>query len=186
MNRWKSYMRTAGWRIIWKKIIAVIDATFVVAKRKTEKKKSGLYGIRTLAVWDTGAALLPIELTSQLGAGLWYRWPSRPAWKIGILRYQGHCIRMSFSSYLPNRSQIVPVGTIDSDADQILRGVSQSSFLGPLFFLIYVNDIHNVPVYLISTVLQTILTFFFLQDQNLHSLELKLNEELDKVTNGST
>ena len=93
---------------------------------------------------------------------------------------------MSFSSYLPNRSQIVPVGTIDSDADQILRGVSQSSFLGPLFFLIYVNDIHNVPVYLISTVLQTIPTFFFLQDQNLHSLELKLNEELDKVTNGST
>ena len=155
MNRWKSYMRTAGWRIIWKKIIAVIDATFAVAKRKTEKKRSGLYGIRTLA------ALLPIELTSQLGAGLWYRWPSRPAWKIGILRYQGHCIRMSFSSYLPNRSQLVPVGTIDSDADQILRGVSQSSFLGPLFFLIYVNDIHNVPVYLISTVLQTIPTFFF-------------------------
>ena len=154
MNRWKSYMRTAGWRIIWKKIIAVIDATFAVAKRKTEKKRSGLYGIRTLAVWDTGAALLPIELTSQLGAGLWYRWPSRPAWKIGILRYQGHCIRN-------NRSQLVPVGTIDSDADQILRGVSQSSFLGPLFFLIYVNDIHNVPVYLISTVLQTIPTFLF-------------------------
>ena len=134
---------------------------FCSCEKKDWKKKSGLYGIRTLAVWDTGAALLPIELTSQLGVGLWYRWPSRPAWKIGILRYQGHCIRMSFSSYLPNRSQIVPVGTIDSDADQILRGVSQSSFLGPLFFLIYVNDIHNVPVYLISTVLQTIPTFFF-------------------------
>ena len=37
MNIWKSYMRTAGWRIIWKKIIAVIDATFVVGKRKPEK-----------------------------------------------------------------------------------------------------------------------------------------------------
>ena len=28
MTIWKSYMRTAGWRVIWKKIIAVIDATF--------------------------------------------------------------------------------------------------------------------------------------------------------------
>ena len=37
MNIWKSYMRTAEWRIIWKKIIAVIDATFVVGKRKPEK-----------------------------------------------------------------------------------------------------------------------------------------------------
>ena len=34
---WKSYMRTAGWGIIWKKIIAIIDATFVVVKRKLEK-----------------------------------------------------------------------------------------------------------------------------------------------------
>ena len=34
MNIWKSYkiIRTTGWRIIWKKIIAVIDATFAVAR----------------------------------------------------------------------------------------------------------------------------------------------------------
>ena len=35
---WKSYMWTVGWRVMWKYIIAVIDATFVVAKRKPEKK----------------------------------------------------------------------------------------------------------------------------------------------------
>ena len=40
---------------------------FGVRKRKPEKN-SGLYGIRTLDLCDTGAALLPIELTSQLGA----------------------------------------------------------------------------------------------------------------------
>ena len=40
MNIWKSYMRTAGWRIIWKKIIAVIDATFAVAEKEAWKKKS--------------------------------------------------------------------------------------------------------------------------------------------------
>ena len=54
--------------ITWKNIIAVIDATFAVAKRNPE---FGLYGIRTLDLCDTGAALLPIELTSQLGAGRW-------------------------------------------------------------------------------------------------------------------
>ena len=39
-------MTTAGWTIRWKKIIAVIDANFAVAKRKPEKN-SGLYGIRS-------------------------------------------------------------------------------------------------------------------------------------------
>ena len=38
----KSYMWTAEWRIIWRKIITVIYATFEVAKRKPEKN-SGLY-----------------------------------------------------------------------------------------------------------------------------------------------
>ena len=51
-----------------KKMIGVIDATFSVSKRKPEKNL-GLYGIRTLDLCDTGAALLPTELTSQLGAG---------------------------------------------------------------------------------------------------------------------
>ena len=41
------YSPTAEWRIIWRKIIAVIYATYAVAKRKPEKN-SGLYGIRTL------------------------------------------------------------------------------------------------------------------------------------------
>ena len=39
-----------------KDIIAVIYATFAAAKRKPEKN-SGLYGIRTLDLCDTGAAL---------------------------------------------------------------------------------------------------------------------------------
>ena len=40
----------------WRMIIAVIYATFAAAKRKPEKN-SGLYGIRTLDLCDTGAAL---------------------------------------------------------------------------------------------------------------------------------
>ena len=48
MNIWKSYTRTARWRIIWKKIIEVIDATFAVAKRKPEKKIQACTGFEPL------------------------------------------------------------------------------------------------------------------------------------------
>ena len=41
---------------------------FCTCEKKPEKNL-GLYGIRTLDLCDTGAALLPIEPTSQLGAG---------------------------------------------------------------------------------------------------------------------
>ena len=47
--------------ILWKKIIAAIETTFAVAKRKLEKK-SGLYGIRTLHLCDiTDAALCQLS-----------------------------------------------------------------------------------------------------------------------------
>ena len=39
---------------------------FYSCEKKAWKKNSGLYGIPTLDLRDTGAALLPIELTSQL------------------------------------------------------------------------------------------------------------------------
>ena len=60
MNIWKSYLWTAEWRITRMKIIAVEYATFAVAKRKPEKK-SGLYGIRTLDLCDTDAALYQLS-----------------------------------------------------------------------------------------------------------------------------
>ena len=85
-----------------------------------------------------------------------------------------------FSSYLSNRSQFVSLDLIDSDSKQISCGVPQGSVLGPLLFLTYVNALHKC-----SNVLDFHLfaddTNIFLQDQNLHFLELKLNEELDKV-----
>ena len=41
-------------------IIAVVKATFAVAERKPEKN-SGLYGIRTLDLCDTGATSNPVQ-----------------------------------------------------------------------------------------------------------------------------
>ena len=85
------------------------------------------------------------------------------------------------SSYLSGRQQYVNFQSSDSDKMFIKRGVSQGSILGPLLFLVFINDMLNV-----SSELSYIL---FAEDSNLlisgtnfKQILKIMNDELEKNT----
>jgi retron-type reverse transcriptase len=87
-------------------------------------------------------------------------------------------------SYLANRKQYVSFNEVNSDCLTIDVGVPQGSILGPLLFLIYINDIQNSVnffrpvIYADDTTLGTCLSYFGI---NAVDIESNINEELANI-----
>ena len=80
-----------------------------------------------------------------------------------------------FRNYLSNRQQFVSIGDSKSNLHNVTCGVSQGSILGPLLFLLYINDIENCVCN--ATVK------LFADDTNLFVHGKTISETFDKANN---
>ena len=85
-----------------------------------------------------------------------------------------------FKSYLHQRQQYVTIHEQTSQYKHIKYGVPQGSILGPLLFIIYINDLENSSKTLHKVIFADD-TNLFLSHKNKSELQELLNKELHNV-----
>ena len=85
-----------------------------------------------------------------------------------------------FNAYLTNRTQSVIINGMQSDIEPILYGVPQGSVLGPLLFIMYINDLPSVTKYC-KVHLYADDTLLFFESSSVQAIEAALSQDLDHV-----
>ena len=100
--------------------------------------------------------------------------------KLKLYHFSKRSINL-FESYLCNRTQVVKSGNTYSKALQIKSGVPQGSIIGPLLFLLYINDIglssQSMDIDLFADDSTT-----YASDHDLHRIEVKLQSNIDHIS----
>ena len=87
-----------------------------------------------------------------------------------------------FASYLSNRRQFVTIGNTSSDVRSLSHGVPQGSVLGPLLFLIYINDFNRSSTFFDFHIFADD-SNLFLSNHSIFELERLANDNLYLVSN---
>ena len=85
-----------------------------------------------------------------------------------------------FESYLCNHTQLVKIDEIESSMETITCGVPQGSTLGPLLFLLYINDLPNSSEKLSLRIFADDTNIFF-TGSNPNEVEFTMNQEIKLV-----
>ena len=87
-----------------------------------------------------------------------------------------------FNSYLCKRRQYVNIQGSDSDISEVALGVPQGSVLGPLLFLIYINDLHKAIKFSTPRLFADD-TNLLLKNHSLKKLQKQINYDLRQLYN---
>ena len=85
-----------------------------------------------------------------------------------------------FKDYLHDRTQVLDFQGVSSDPEPISIGVPQGSILGPLLFILHVNDLPNV-MNCCSMLMYADDTILFYTASKVNALQERLNEELKVI-----
>ena len=100
--------------------------------------------------------------------------------KLNAYGIRGNMLKW-FESYLTNKSQYVVYDGIKSDIYNVTCGVPQGSILGPLLFILNMNDICNVSE-LLFTILYADDTCVLLSGKDLTKLIIVIHAELKSLS----
>ncbi len=99
--------------------------------------------------------------------------------KLEIYGIRGSALQL-MKSYLSNRTHVTRYDGIDSELLTLLIGVPQGSILGPLLFLVFINDLPTITKFGVKLFADD--TFLSMKGSDLKTLERNANNEMKKIS----